>query len=100
MYRLFRPIVVGRIDNGAPLVWNWDHSAKAQGADARALLPSGDIDVVVMTEAMPLFSHMTWSASGENTFKFYDLAVTANPDARGPRSERESSTAMAWGKLQ
>ncbi|MCO6392313.1 hypothetical protein GTW25_14875 [Aliihoeflea aestuarii] len=71
-----------QIINGAPLVWNWDHSAEAQGVDARAVLPGGDVDVVVMTEAVPLLSHTTWSASGENAFKFYDLAVTANPDAR------------------
>lgn len=71
-----------QVINGAPLVWNWDHSAEAQGVDARAVLPDGNFDVVVMTEGMPLINNTTWNASGENAFKFYDLAVTANPDAR------------------
>lgn len=46
-----------QVINGAPLRWNWEHSVQAQGVDARAVLPAGDIDVVVMTEAIPLVNH-------------------------------------------
>ena len=76
----------GRIDaqiiNGAPLSWQWDHSAEAQGVDARAALPSGDYEVVVMTEAVPLDNHLRWSDTNGYAKRFYDLAADANPNAR------------------
>lgn len=71
-----------QVINGAPLVWNWRNSASAQGVDARAVLPQGDTEVVVMTEALPLANHVTWNGSAEHARNFYDLAVASNPGAR------------------
>ncbi|MBX3272395.1 MAG: hypothetical protein KF729_19200 [Sandaracinaceae bacterium] len=71
-----------QIINGAPLRWNWDHSASGEGrharpGDARAELPSGRFDVVVMTEGIPLDAD-TVRAGGN----FYQLAVQSNPSTR------------------
>jgi Ca2+-binding RTX toxin-like protein len=76
----------GRVDaqiiNGAPLIWQWENGASAQGVNARAVLPSGNYDVVVMTEAVPLLNHLTWSDTTTYVRNYYDLAVASNPDAR------------------
>lgn len=71
-----------QVINGASLAANWEHSAKAQGVDSQTVLPAGDVDVVVMTEALPLLNHKTWSGSDEHALKFYELAVRSNPAAR------------------
>ncbi|WP_072747131.1 hypothetical protein [Oceanicella actignis] len=76
----------GRIDaqviNGAPLSWQWDHSSEAQGVDGRAALATGAYEAVVLTEAVPLQNHLTWSDTYGYAKRFYDLAVGANPEAR------------------
>lgn len=74
--------VTFQVINGAPLVWNWEHSAEAQGVDARAELPKGETEVVVLTEAIPLVNHITWSDTDRYAFDFYRLAVEGNPRAR------------------
>ncbi|WP_052261572.1 Ig-like domain-containing protein, partial [Ruegeria sp. ANG-S4] len=74
--------VSAQITNGGSIKANWEHSSSAQGVDARAVLPAGEIDVLVITEAVPLLSHLTWSESVEHAKRFYDLAVTSNPDTR------------------
>ena len=74
--------VTFQVINGAPLVWNWEHSAEAEGVDARAELPKGETEVVVLTEAIPLVNHITWSDTDRYAFDFYKLAVDANPRAR------------------
>ena len=71
-----------QVINGAPLAWNWEHSATAQGVDARAVLPGGETEVVVLTEAIPLANHLAWSDTVGNARRFYDLAVAAEPTAR------------------
>ncbi len=71
-----------QVINGAPLVWNWDNSASAQGVDARRILPEGDTEVVVLTEAIPLRNHIAWSDTDRYAREFYDLAVAANPNTR------------------
>ena len=74
--------VHAQIINGAPLVYNWQNGAGAQGVNARDVLPSGFYDVVVMTEAVPLTNHLTWSNTSTYVRNYYDLAVSNNPDAR------------------
>lgn len=76
------PTVHAQIINGAPLIYQWDHGAGAQGVNARAVLPSGLYDVVVLTEAVPLINHLTWSDTTTHVRNYYDLAVSNNPDAR------------------
>ncbi|GLR69729.1 hypothetical protein GCM10007852_06370 [Agaribacter marinus] len=68
--------------NGAPLKYNWLSSHQAQGVDARAVLPQGNIDVLVLTEAVPLINHTTWSQSSTYAANFYNLAVDSNPDVQ------------------
>jgi hypothetical protein len=71
-----------QITNGAPLKWNWDNSADAEGVDARARLPLGKTDVVVLTESIPLASQIEWNQSASYARQFYDLAVQSNPRAQ------------------
>jgi len=74
--------VEAQITNGAPLSWNWEHSAEAQGVDARAALPTGDYGTVILTEAQPLHAQIRWNDTAGNARRFYDLAVGANPAAQ------------------
>ena len=84
-----------QIINGAPLAWSWDHSAEAEGGvDARAILPRGGVDVVVMTEAVPLVNHTTWSESNRYALAFYRLATDANPEP-GSTSTRPGTASTA-----
>jgi hypothetical protein len=71
-----------QIINGANLQWQWNNSHDAEGTDARQALPSGDWDVLVMTEAVPLDNHLTWSDTYLFAGHFHDLAVEANPQTR------------------
>jgi len=50
-----------QIGIGAPLIWNWDNSATTSQVDSRSVLPEGGYDVLVLTEALPLINHTTWS---------------------------------------
>ena len=43
-----------QVINGASLRYNWDNGTSAQGVNAREVLPSGDYDTVIVTEAIPL----------------------------------------------
>ena len=48
---------------GAPLQFNWDYSDASHGVNGRARLESGEVDVLILTEAVPLENHVTWSDS-------------------------------------
>ena len=71
-----------QIINGANLQYQWNNSHDAEGTDAREALPTGDWDVLVMTEAVPLDNHLTWSDTHGFAAQFHDLAIAANPDTR------------------
>ena len=71
-----------QIINGANLQWQWNNSDTAEGMDARVALPSGDWDVLVMTEAVPLDNHLTWSDTFTFAGNFHDLALSANAQTR------------------
>jgi len=68
-----------QIINGAPLKWNWERSSEAEGVDARARLPLGETDYVVLTEAIPLAGQIEWNDSATYAAEFYRLATKANP---------------------
>lgn len=75
--------VVGyQVINGSPLVYNWDNSSSAQGSDSRVVLPQANHEVLVITEAVPLENHTTYSNSNTYAFNFYNLAVNARPTTR------------------
>lgn len=71
-----------QVINGAPLRWNWEHSAEAQGVDGRAFLHETPVDALILTEAIPLANHIEWSAGDEAGGRFAALARDANPDTR------------------
>lgn len=74
--------VQAQVINGAPLRFNWDHPESAQGVDARAALAQGGHGTVVMTEAIPLVNHTTWNDTHGYATLWYDLAISANPQAQ------------------
>ena len=74
--------VAAQIINGAPLRYNWQNSADAQGVDARAVLPEGDVTHLILTEAIPLANHVQWSETESYAKAFADLATDANPAAK------------------
>lgn len=74
--------VRAQVINGAPLGYNWDNAAEAQGVNAREVLPRGETEVLILTEAQPLANHLRWSGTAENAARFAALAVQANPATR------------------
>lgn len=73
--------VQAQIINGAPLRYNWEESDKAEGVDARSVLPEGGISHLILTEAVPLENHTKWSETDVYAQAFANLAITANPRA-------------------
>ncbi|MEQ6248525.1 hypothetical protein ABMC89_06515 [Sulfitobacter sp. HNIBRBA3233] len=74
--------VQAQIINGAPLKYNWDNSAAAEGIDARRILPRGGVTDLILTEAIPLANHLRWSETEVYAQAFAGLALGANPEAR------------------
>jgi hypothetical protein len=75
------PVVEAQVINGASLRYNWDHPDEAQGVDARARLASG-VDVLVLTEAVPLAEQITWNDTVGQIAAYGSLARAANPETR------------------
>lgn len=71
-----------QIINGAPLRWNWEHSAEGQGGDGRRMLEQGRIAHLVLTEAIPLANHLQWSDSAGFARRWAEAAWQANPQAQ------------------
>ena len=81
------PAGVGDVDyqiiNGAPLRIQWqDGNSDVEGTASRPALASGKYDVLVMTEAVPLQSHIDWSNPVTNALNFVNLARSANPQVQ------------------
>ncbi len=62
-----------QIINGSSLKWNWEHD-EGYGA----ALEGGGNTHLVITEALPLQNHLTWSGTYEYAFKFDSLAKVGN----------------------
>lgn len=71
--------VGAQIINGAPLKYNWEQSGPHT---AHELLPGGNYNVVILTEAIPLQNHLDWSDTAGFAQRFRGLALDANPQAR------------------
>ncbi|MEQ6203462.1 calcium-binding protein [Sulfitobacter sp. HNIBRBA2951] len=71
-----------QVTNGASLRYNWDNGASAQGVNARAVLPSGDYDTVIVTEAIPLDDQILWNDTQGYVARYANLAQSADPDAQ------------------
>lgn len=74
--------VSAQIINGAPLRYNFDNSAEAEGVDGRAELQKAETDVLILTEAIPLAEHLAWNDTPGQIVRFAELARAANPDVR------------------
>lgn len=67
-----------QICNGAPLWWNFENYAGCQGTPYVQAFPQGNHDVLVVTEAIPLQNHLTWSNTYANARKFFRYALDNN----------------------
>lgn len=75
-------LVRAQVINGAPLAYNWDHGANAEGVNARAQLPTGAYGTLILTEAIPLAGHIQWSNTYGIARAYAQTAWAANPAAR------------------
>ncbi|MFW8635522.1 hypothetical protein [Cribrihabitans pelagius] len=73
--------VEAQIINGAPLGYNWQHAGRAEGINARERL-TRPADAVILTEAVPLASHLQWSDTEGALTRFYKLARSASPEVQ------------------
>jgi hypothetical protein len=71
-----------QVINGAPLRWGWDNGGSAEGVNARAVLPSGVYDAVIVTEALPLADQIRWNDTEGYAKRYFDLAISANPNTQ------------------
>ena len=71
-----------QITIGSPLVYNWYNSHAAQGLDGQVELPTGNWDVLVLTEAVPLINHLTYSDTYTYAGNFHQLALDGNAVTR------------------
>ncbi len=74
-------VVEAQIINGASLKYAWENSAEGEALDARVRLADG-VDVLVLTEAVPLAAQVTWNDTVGQIVSFGTLARQANPDTR------------------
>lgn len=80
LQRLDGPSVVqAQVINGASLAFNWDHSAEAEGVDARARLAEGGVEALVLTEAQPVAGLVV----ADSAAKVADWAALAAAQAPG-----------------
>jgi hypothetical protein len=79
--RLDPPAVVeAQVINGAPLRVNWAETG--EGVDAKARLATGEVDVLVLTEAVPLDQQVQWNDTLAHVVHFARAARAANPQAQ------------------
>lgn len=64
--------------NGAPLSWQFNNSAGAQGTPYTTAFPQGNHDVFVLTEAVPLQNHLTWNNTYGFAADFLEYAIQNN----------------------
>ncbi|WP_322550236.1 T9SS type A sorting domain-containing protein [Flavobacterium psychraquaticum] len=64
--------------NGATMSYNWEHHATASGMSYQSAFPGGNFNTLVITEAVPLQNHLTWSNSFLAANNFYNYAKNNN----------------------
>lgn len=80
MQDLLHAPVEYQVINGAPLQWQWEHSAEAQGQDGRRWLPEHRLDALVLTERVPIASTIEYHDSGTYALDWVELARKTSPD--------------------
>ena len=68
------------IINGAPLENTWKNSGKAEGEDGRKWLKKNQVDVLVLTERVPLEPTLRWHDPARYARRWADLAARTSPD--------------------
>lgn len=82
MHEILDSEVGYQVINGAPLEWNWNESAQAEGRDGRAWLMDHPVDVMVLTERIPLEDTVKWHGSSQYLRAWMDLAAQKNPEVQ------------------
>ncbi len=67
-----------QIGNGANLNWQYNHPENAQGTPYFNAFPQGNHDVFIVTEAVPLQGHLTWSDTYGYAVDFLQYAIDHN----------------------
>lgn len=67
-----------QIANGSPLHINYNNYTTAQGTPYPNAFPSGNYNSLIITEAVPLQPHLTWSDTNLMANNFYNYAKNNN----------------------
>ncbi|MBK7426633.1 MAG: T9SS type A sorting domain-containing protein [Saprospiraceae bacterium] len=67
-----------QIGNGANLNWQYNNPNNAQGTPYYIAFPQGNHDVFIVTEAVPLQGHLTWSDTYGYAVDFLEYAIANN----------------------
>jgi hypothetical protein len=67
-----------QIGNGANLNWQYNNPNSAQGTPYYTAFPEGNHDVFIVTEAVPLQGHLTWSDTYGYAVDFLEYALANN----------------------
>ncbi|MCC6458999.1 MAG: hypothetical protein IT260_00920 [Saprospiraceae bacterium] len=67
---------------GANLVWQWTNPYSAQGDIWDTTLVQGGFSHFILTEAVPLVNHLTWSNTYAYADSFYRYAAQDNPNIK------------------
>jgi len=67
---------------GANLNWQWNNPNSAQGDVWDTTLVNGGFSHFILTEALPLVNHLTWSDTYGYADSFYRYAVQHNPGVK------------------
>lgn len=67
-----------QIINGSTLRWNYNNATSAEGTPYTTAFPNGNYNNLVITEAVPLQNHLTWSDTYIYANNFYDYAKNNN----------------------
>jgi hypothetical protein len=67
-----------QIINGAPLRYNYDNYASAQGMSYRSAFPNGNFNTLIATEAVPLQGHITYNDAHKYADSIYRYAKNNN----------------------
>jgi hypothetical protein len=70
------------IGNGAPLSWHWNNPTTGQGPQWDLTLPLGGYENFIITEAVPLDGHLTYSDTYRYADSLYSFAQQSNPNVQ------------------
>jgi hypothetical protein len=71
-----------QIINGAPISYNFQNPQAAEGTPYTTALPTGNYDVFIITEAVPLLNHTVWSNTYGAANDFLTYARSYRNDIR------------------